>query len=392
MGASTRPLRLNAQGITAGSYTQVYVATNANDGNPATYWEGAANAYPNWIRVDLGSANSVNQVVLKLPTTWGARTQTLSVLKSTDDVTYTQVLAPATYTFSPSANTVTLNFTATSARYVKLNFTANSGSTGAQVSEFEVHGSAPTTTPRSALGQLAASGYDSQSGTQLEACSEGGQNVAFIDEGDYLAFNNLDFGGGANTFEARVASAGAGGNIEVRLDSLTGTLAGTCSVPATGGWQTWTTRSCAISGVSGVHNLFLKFTGTGTGGLFNVSWFKFSTAAAGDGNDVVGKLFAGYQGWFNAAGDGSPNNGWIHWSKNSSAPTPNSNVNFEIYPDLREYTRLYPTNLGNLVNGQPARLFSSYDPETVNKHFEWMRAYNIDGAALQRFGADENDA
>ncbi|MFY0574392.1 carbohydrate-binding protein [Cystobacter fuscus] len=392
VGASTLPLRLNAQGITAGSYTQVYVATNANDGNPATYWEGAANAYPNWIRVDLGSANSVNQVVLKLPTTWGARTQTLSVLKSTDDVTYTQVLAPATYTFSPSANTVTLSFTATSARYVKLNFTANSGATGGQLSEFEVHGSAPTTTPRSALGQLAASSYDSQSGTQLEASSEGGQNVAFIDEGDYLAFNNLDFGGGANTFEARVASAGAGGNIEVRLDSLTGTLAGTCSVPATGGWQTWITRSCAINGVSGVHDLYLKFTGTGTGGLFNVSWFKFSTAAAGDGNDVVGKLFAGYQGWFNAAGDGSPNNGWIHWSKNSSAPTPNSNVNFEIYPDLREYTKLYPTNLGNLANGQPARLFSSYDPETVNKHFEWMRTYNIDGAALQRFGADENDA
>ncbi|WNG25021.1 carbohydrate-binding protein [Cystobacter fuscus] len=392
VGASTLPLRLNAQGITAGSYTQVYVATNANDGNPATYWEGAANAYPNWIRVDLGSVNSVNQVVLKLPTTWGARTQTLSVLKSTDDVTYTQVLAPATYTFSPSANTVTLSFTATSARYVKLNFTANSGATGGQLSEFEVHGSAPTTTPRSALAQLAASSYDSQSGTQLEASSEGGQNVAFIDEGDYLAFNNLDFGGGANTFEARVASAGAGGNIEVRLDSLTGTLAGSCSVPATGGWQTWITRSCAINGVSGVHNLYLKFTGTGTGGLFNVSWFKFSTAAAGDGNDVVGKLFAGYQGWFNAAGDGSPNNGWIHWSKNSSAPTPNSNVNFEIYPDLREYTRLYPTNLGNLANGQPARLFSSYDPETVNKHFEWMRTYNIDGAALQRFGADENDA
>ncbi|QRO00804.1 carbohydrate-binding protein [Archangium violaceum] len=383
------PLRLNAQGITAGSYTQVYVATNANDGNPSTYWEGAANAYPNWIRVDLGSANSVNQLVLKLPTTWGARTQTFSVLKSTDDVTYTQVLAPATYTFSPSANTVTVNFTATSARYVKLNFTANSGATGGQLSEFEVYGPGSTTS-RSALTQLAASSHDSQSGIQLESSSEGGQNVAFIDDGDYIAFNNLDFGGGATSFEARVASAGAGGNIEVRLDSLTGTLAGTCAVPNTGGWQTWITRTCTVSSVSGVHTLYLKFTGTGTGGLFNLNWFKFSAATA-SGGDVVGKLFAGYQGWFNAAGDGSPNNGWVHWSKNSSAPTANSNVNFELYPDLREYTKLYPTNLANLGNGQPARLFSSYDPETVNKHFEWMQTYNIDGAALQRFGADESD-
>ncbi len=333
---SQLPLRLHAQGITAGSYTQVYVATNANDGNQATYWEGAANAYPNWIRVDLRGVNSVNQVVLELPTTWGARTQTLSVLKSTDGVTYTQVLAPATYTFSPSANTVTLNFTATSARYVRLNFTANSGATGGQVSEFEVYGPG-STPPRSALTQLAASSHDSQSGMQLEASSEGGQNVAFIDDGDYLAFNTLDFGGGATSFEAGVASAGAGGNIEVRLDSLTGTLAGTCPVPNTGGWQTWITRTCTVNAVSGVHTLYLKFTGTGTGGLFNLNGFKFSAATA-SGGDAVGKLFAGYQGWFNAAGDGSPNNGWVHWSKNSSAPTANSNVNFELYPDLREYT------------------------------------------------------
>ncbi|SEL59518.1 F5/8 type C domain-containing protein [Stigmatella aurantiaca] len=385
LGVHALPLRLNAQGITAGSYTQVYTAANANDGNPSTYWEAAANAYPNWLRVDLGSANSVNQVVLKLPPSWGARTQTLSVQRSTDDVTYTQVLAPATYTFSPGTNTVTLNFTAVSARYVRVNFTANSGATGGQVSEFEVYGSAPTVN-RSAFNQTAASSHDSQSGTQLEASSEGGQNVAFIDNGDFIAFNNVDFGSGATTFEARTASAGAGGNIEVRLDGATGTLAGTCPIPPTGGWQTWVTRTCAINSVSGVHTLYLRFTGSGSGGLFNVSWFKFSAAAA-SGGDVVGKLFAGYQGWFNAAGDGSPNNGWIHWSKNSSAPTPNSNVNFDLYPDLREYTKLYSTNLGNLGNGQPARLFSSYDPETVNKHFEWMQTYNIDGAALQRFGA-----
>ncbi|ADO73503.1 carbohydrate-binding protein [Stigmatella aurantiaca] len=389
VGQSQLPLRLNAQGISAGSYTQVYVAGNANDANPSTYWEGAANAYPTWIRVDLGSASSVNQVVLKLPSAWGARTQTLSVQGSTDDVTYAQILAPATYTFSPSANTVTLNFAAVNARYVRLNFTANSGATGGQLSEFEVYGSAPPTANRSAFNQIAASSYDSQSGTQLEASSEGGQNVAFIDSGDSIAFNNVDFGGGATVFETRVASAGAGGNIEVRLDSVTGTLAGTCAVQPTGGWQTWATRSCPINSVSGVHNLYLRFTGSGTGGLFNVNWFKFSTAVA-SGGDVVGKLFAGYQGWFNAAGDGSPNNGWIHWSKNSSAPTPNSNVNFDLYPDLREYSKLYQTNLANLGNGQPAKLFSSYDPETVNKHFEWMRTYNIDGAALQRFGASES--
>src|SRR5690606_36120678 len=40
------------------------------------------------------------------------------------------------------------------------------------------------------------------------------------------------------------------------------------------------------------------------------------TSPAGD---VVGKLVVGYQGWFGAAGDGSPFNSWRHWAV-SGAP------------------------------------------------------------------------
>ncbi|OMF24515.1 carbohydrate-binding protein [Paenibacillus sp. FSL H8-0548] len=240
---------------------------------------------------------------------------------------------------------------------------------------------------KSAFVQTEAEQYDAQLGTQLEASSEGGQNVSHIDNGDYIRFNNINFGSGANAFVARVASQTSGGSIEVRLGSVNGTLAGTCTVSGTGGWQTWITTTCAVSNISGVHDLFLKFVG-GAGNLFNLNWFRFDpTAPQPSGGDVVGKVIAGYQGWFNATGDGSPNGGWIHWSKNSSAPGTGSNVNFDLYPDLREYSKTYATSLQNLNNGQQARLFSSYDQETVNKHFEWMQTYNIDGAALQRFGA-----
>ncbi|HLP76568.1 MAG TPA: carbohydrate-binding protein, partial [Candidatus Paceibacterota bacterium] len=86
--------------------------------------------------------------------------------------------------------------------------------------------------------------------------------------------NNVDFGTGATNFQARVASATSGGNIELRLDSTNGTLVGTCVVPGTGGWQTWTTASCAVSGATGIHTVFLRFTG-GSGYLFNVNWWKF---------------------------------------------------------------------------------------------------------------------
>lgn len=135
---------------------------------------------------------------------------------------------------------------------------------------------APTPSPRSAFTQIEAESYSTQSGIQTESSSEGGQAVAFIDNGDYAVYNNIDFGSGAASFQARVASAANGGNIEVRLDSINGTLIGTCAVAGTGGWQTWTTKTCNISGASGIHNVYLKFTG-GSGYLFNINWFKFSS-------------------------------------------------------------------------------------------------------------------
>ncbi|WP_010243043.1 family 43 glycosylhydrolase [Acetivibrio cellulolyticus] len=113
-----------------------------------------------------------------------------------------------------------------------------------------------------------------ESGVETEKCSEGGMNVGNIENGDYIKVKGVDFGSGAVSFDARVASATSGGNIELRLDSPTGTLVGTCAVSGTGGWQTWTTKSCEISGATGIHDLYLKFTG-GSGYLLNVNWWKF---------------------------------------------------------------------------------------------------------------------
>ena len=61
-------------------------------------------------------------------------------------------------------------------------------------------------------------------------------------------------------------------------------------------------------------------------------------------------------------------------------------ASFDLYPDMREFTTTYNTGFANFGNGQAATLFSSYDAQVVNKHFEWMEEYGIDVAALQRFG------
>nr|WP_208329395.1 discoidin domain-containing protein [Streptomyces sp. 846.5] len=145
--------------MSSSGVSQTYVASNANDGNQATYWESTNNAFPQWLQVDLGASVSVNQVVLKVPadTSWATRTQTLTVQGSSDGSTFSTLVPSAGYTFNPSTgNTSTISFTATTTRYVRITITANTGWPAGQISEFEVYG--PTsgdTTPPSAPTNLA---------------------------------------------------------------------------------------------------------------------------------------------------------------------------------------------------------------------------------------------
>ncbi|HZL21477.1 MAG TPA: family 43 glycosylhydrolase, partial [Polyangia bacterium] len=121
-----------------------------------------------------------------------------------------------------------------------------------------------------------------ESGVQTEVTSDtgGGMDVTAIDNGDYIKIRSVAFGTGATSFDARVASSTSGGNIELHLDSLTGTQIGTCAVSGTGGAQTWTTKSCSVTGTTGVHDLFLKFTGSGSSNLFNFNWWRFEGPGA----------------------------------------------------------------------------------------------------------------
>ena len=130
--------------MTASSYYQNYVPSNVTDGNTSTYWESTDGAgYPQTITVNLGSAQSIGSVTLDLPpsSAWSTRTETLSVLGSTNGSTFSQVVASASYTFNPSTgNTVTISLpSGTSDQYVQLSFTANTGWSAAQLSEFQVY-------------------------------------------------------------------------------------------------------------------------------------------------------------------------------------------------------------------------------------------------------------
>ncbi|MEU4773433.1 discoidin domain-containing protein [Micromonospora sp. NPDC023644] len=139
-----------AQGrpATATSTNQNYGAANAVDGNAASYWESANNAFPQALTVDLGAARSVDRVVLKLPAGWERRTQTLSVLGSTDGSSWATLAGSAGRTFDPAGgNTVSISLPAGERRFVRLTVTGNTGWPAAQLSEFEVYGGGPVTPP-----------------------------------------------------------------------------------------------------------------------------------------------------------------------------------------------------------------------------------------------------
>ncbi len=91
-----------------------------------------------------------------------------------------------------------------------------------------------------------------------------------------------------------------------------------------------------------------------------------------------GLVMAGYQGWFNAKGDGG-NRGWNHYGH-----IDRERIGVEIWPEMSEYEKTYKTPF-KLANGDHAYLFSSYDASSVNLHFNWMQQYGIDGVFVQRF-------
>ncbi len=94
-----------------------------------------------------------------------------------------------------------------------------------------------------------------------------------------------------------------------------------------------------------------------------------------------GLIMAGYQGWFNAEGDGAER-GWNHYQKNNQLYP--GNCKFDFWPEMEEYPKQYASPF-YFADGRQATLFSSYDESTVDLHFKWMKEYGIDGVFVQRF-------
>lgn len=120
---------------------------------------------------------------------------------------------------------------------------------------------------------IQAEAYTSMNGVQLEATTDtgGGQNVGWIDANDWMAHANINFpSSGTYKVEYRVASVSGS---RVSLDLNAGAIQlGQVNIPATGGWQTWTTVSHNVSINAGTYSVGVFAPQGG----WNLNWIRFT--------------------------------------------------------------------------------------------------------------------
>ncbi|MEV6406572.1 PQQ-dependent sugar dehydrogenase [Streptomyces bobili] len=129
------------------------------------------------------------------------------------------------------------------------------------------------------LRERQAEHFDNQSGisTITKPTAKGGATIGEIDDGDWISFEPYRLEK-VKSFTARVSSGGVGGTLQIRAGSPTGPVLGSAAVPATGGWETFTTVTGTVSGAKAeTTTLYLTFSG-GSGKLFDVDSFNFTTA------------------------------------------------------------------------------------------------------------------
>jgi xylan 1,4-beta-xylosidase len=143
---------------------------------------------------------------------------------------------------------------------------------------------------RDAYTPILAECYANQYGTSRTYTSQGYvlDNIHVNDWAMYagVEFGNAEYDKIPDSLKILASSATTGGSVEVWLDSLeTGDKMAECPISNTGGWTTFQTFTSAVKSVSGRHDVYLKFSGTETGKLFQLKWLYFT--AKGDTSTPV---------------------------------------------------------------------------------------------------------
>lgn len=113
-----------------------------------------------------------------------------------------------------------------------------------------------------------AENYFSMYGIKTQSCIEGGQNVGWIDKGDFMDYRLYVYWPGQYKVQYRVASIYNSGKIDLKQGD---TVLASANVPNTGGWQNWTTITSRVNLNFGFQNLRVYANSGG----FNVNWIRY---------------------------------------------------------------------------------------------------------------------
>ncbi len=129
-------------------------------------------------------------------------------------------------------------------------------------------------------GRIEAEEFSFQSGIQLETTSDdgGGQNIEYLDNGDFLEYNVEIKQEGNYDLHYRIASLNASGGLRVILIDEEGSekIIDAPSFSATGGWQEWQTFTSQIELTPGFYTLRIVITRA----PFNLNWIEFASTEA----------------------------------------------------------------------------------------------------------------
>ena len=105
---------------------------------------------------------------------------------------------------------------------------------------------------------------------EVTADTDGGYNVGYIDEGEWLEFSVEVLDSASYDLDLRLASPAGGGSINVEIDG--NPMQNAVSVPNTGGWGNYQTISHNIYLSAGVQSLAIYANSGG----FNIDWIKLT--------------------------------------------------------------------------------------------------------------------
>lgn len=125
-----------------------------------------------------------------------------------------------------------------------------------------------------------------ETGVDIQASTEGGYNIGWICQGEWLEYTVDVQNAGTYNLEARIASQNSGGAFRIERDGVD--LTGTVSFPSTGGWQSWESVYTSLELEAGEQVLrFVNLANSNQEYNFNSMDFTFEGTASCNASDLA---------------------------------------------------------------------------------------------------------